>query len=64
MSDNIAVLAGYTKEINADCAEYNMDLLVQPDADFDGTFRAWDMHEQEFIRVNGWLWTISETAQH
>ena len=64
MTDNVAVLDGYTREVNADCIEHNLDLLIKPDTDLDGTFRAWDMHGQEFIRVNGWLFTFEETATH
>ena len=35
-----------------------MALLVKPGTDFDTRFKAWDRDEQEFIRVNGWLFTI------
>jgi len=66
MSDNIAVLDGFTREIYAHCSNGLNDLylMVQPNADLDGTFRAWDMDGQEFIRVNGWLFTIEEIATH
>jgi hypothetical protein len=58
MTDNVATLQGYTKEIWAECPEYESDFLVRPDADLDDTFRAWDMHLQEFTRIKGWLWII------
>lgn len=59
MSDNVAVLEGYTKELMAECDECALPILVKPDADLDGTFKAWDMDNQEFIRINGWLWTFN-----
>lgn len=58
MSDNIAVLDGYTQEVHAFADAIELYLLVQPGTDTDGTFRAWDMDAQEFIRVNGWLFNI------
>jgi hypothetical protein len=61
MGDNNAVLQGFTVEVEA-TNDYGLTLflLVKPDTDFDGTFKAWDMDEQEFIRVNGWLFTVEE----
>ena len=57
MTDNVAVLNGYTVEINAACDRYDLALLVKPDVDLDGLFKAWDMDEQEYIMVSGWLFT-------
>lgn len=60
MSDNAAILEGFTVEVTA---EYQLDtlyLLVRPDTDYDSRFKAWDMDGQEYIRVNGWPATISE----
>lgn len=59
MSDNAAILDGYTREVIASCIEHDLYLLVKPDADLSGTFKAWDTDNQEFIRVNGWLYSIS-----
>ena len=61
MSDNVAVLEGYTREVVASNAQYDLFLLVKPDADFEGTFRAWDTDNQEFIRINGWLFAVEDT---
>ena len=59
MSDNIAVLDGYTQEVHAFAGEgLELYLLVKPDTDFDGHFRAWDMDAQEFITVTGWMFNI------
>lgn len=60
MSDNIAILDGYTREVIATSAEYDLYLLVQPSVNFDDTFRAWDTDEQEYIRVNGWLFDFED----
>lgn len=58
MSDNVAVLAGYTEEYEAHCTDYDLFLLVKPGTELDDTFTAWDIEAQEFIRVNGWLWSF------
>ena len=60
MSDNAAVLAGFTKEVQASSDSMDLFLLIQPDADLDGSFKAWDMDCQEWIMVNGWLFSIEE----
>lgn len=60
MTDNVAVLDGYTREVFATTGAIDLYLLIKPDADLDGTFRAWDMDEQEFVRVNGWLFIIED----
>lgn len=58
MSDNTAILAGYTKELIAECASYDLHIFVKPDTDLDTSFRAYDADECEFIRMDGWLWTF------
>jgi len=60
MTDNIAVLDGYTKEISGEYKGQSFFLLVQPDAQLDGSFRAWCMDLQEYVRVNGWLAEFNE----
>jgi hypothetical protein len=62
MTDNVAVLQQFTEEVIASGGGYELYLLVKPDTDFDSTFRAWDMDEQEFIQVNGWLFTIERNS--
>jgi hypothetical protein len=51
MSDNVAVLEGFTKEVHLG----NLFLLVKQNTDLKGTFKAWNMDKQEFVYVNGWL---------
>lgn len=58
MTDNVAVLDGYTEAIAAYSSTVDLYLLIKPGTELDGTFRAWDTDEQEFIRVNGWLFTF------
>jgi hypothetical protein len=64
MSDNVAVLDGYTLEVVAESSDglHDLYLLVKPGTDFDDTFRAWDTDNQEFISVNGWLYSVSVTS--
>lgn len=60
MTDNIATLSGYTKEIHGYSDQCELFLLVKPDTDLDDSFKAWDMDEQEFIRVHGWLFLFED----
>jgi len=60
MTDNIAVLEGFTTEVYGEYAAQALHLLVKPETDLSGTFKAWDMDCQEFIRVNGWLADFNE----
>ena len=53
-----AVSRGLTREVIAEGDTMTLSLLVAPDTDFDDAFEAWDMDEQEFIRVHGWLFII------
>lgn len=55
MSDNTAILAGFTREVIAYGPSCDLHLFVRPSTDFDDTFKAYDADECEFIRVNGWL---------
>lgn len=60
MTDNIAVLEGFTKELIGSSDSYDLHILVKPHADLDGNFKAWCCDEQEFIYVRGWLFTFEE----
>ena len=60
MTDNVAILEGYTDAIVASSWSCELYLLVKPDTDFDSSFKAWDTIEQEFILVNGWNFTFEE----
>jgi len=58
MSDNTAILAGYTREILGDSGmDYTLHLFVKPDVDLDGEFKAYDADECEWLRVSGWSFT-------
>jgi hypothetical protein len=57
MTDNVAILDGYTKEVYMEGGGFDLNLLVKPDTDLDGPFKAWDMGEQAYIKVNGWNFT-------
>jgi len=62
MSYNVAVMAGFTVEVIATCSEHELYLLVRPDTDFESTFKAWDTDNQEWIKVNGWLYGVAITT--
>jgi len=64
MHDNIleraAMLSGFTKLITASSAAYDLTLLVRESADLDGSFKAFCTDENEYITVNGWLFSIDD----
>jgi hypothetical protein len=74
MSDNVAVLEGYTKEVwgryvrpcgmqtlvSGDYTKKQRPFLVKPGTDFTDHFRAWDMDSQEFMSLIGSCWDISD----
>jgi hypothetical protein len=50
----------FTQEItlSSDCLDLN--LLIREGTDLDDTFKAWCLDEKEFIKVNGWMFSIVE----
>ena len=58
MSDNTAILAGYTVEYLASGGDYEIHVFAKPDADLDGCVRVYDADECEFIILNGWMWSF------
>lgn len=63
MTDNIATFEGFTFELMAEGGDYLLHLLVKPDTDLDGSYKAWDCDEQEFLRVNGWLFSATPVTE-
>lgn len=63
MTDNVATLAGFTREIFGTSDGPDLHLLVHPETDLDDRFRAWCCDEQEFIRVNGWLFIFEDVEE-
>lgn len=59
-TDNAAVMQGFTKPIMVDCDIASFAALVKPDTDFDGSFKAFNTDDQEWLTVNGWLCLIEE----
>jgi hypothetical protein len=51
---------GYTRPVFATGDGYDLELWVKPDVDLDGTFRAYDEDEDEWVKVNGWLFVIED----
>lgn len=54
MSDNTAILAGFTKEIEFSLGPHDMHCFIHPDAEIDDRFKAYDADACEWIMVNGW----------
>lgn len=58
MTDNAAILEGYTDEWMANNGFVTFPILVKPGTDLRFEFRAWDMDNQEFIRLAGQMCTF------
>ncbi len=55
MTDNVAMLAGYTRNVLIEGDYSSFQALVRPDQDFDDAFRCYDTDSQEWLVVSGWL---------
>ena len=64
MTDNIAILDGFTEEWVAECPDTSLFILVKPGTDLDGRFKAWDMDMQEYLWINGWLFTFEKPTEN
>lgn len=54
MSDNEAILNGWTRELMCSDGRGNeIHILVDPDIDLDTRFRAWECDNQEIVVING-----------
>lgn len=62
MTDNVAVLDGYTDEYMATGVAREFPILVKPGTIMSGIFRAWDMDAQEYVMIRGWEWRF--TREH
>jgi len=49
---------GFTERYEADCAAFNLTILIRPGTDLDDTFTAFDPECCEYVRISGWLWTL------
>jgi hypothetical protein len=58
--DNVAVLAGFTREVLADAGSVSLHLFIDPATDMDSRFKAWDADACEWIRVDGWLFSFED----
>jgi hypothetical protein len=50
--------AGYTRAVIADSTHHTLELLIEPEADLDDTFLAFDRGANEMLHVHGWNFTI------
>lgn len=51
--------AGYTRAVVADSTHHTLELLIEPDADLDFIFLAFDRSENEMLHIHGWNFTIA-----
>lgn len=51
-----AMAKGYTQQVMLTLGcYYHFKALVRPTTDLDGTFRCFDVDQNEWLLVNGWL---------
>lgn len=63
MTDNVAVLDGYTEQYMANAPMFDMFIFVKPGTDFDSSFKAWNSDMQEYITIHGWLWDFEKIEE-
>lgn len=54
--------AGYTRAVVAESTYHTLELLIEPEADLDDTFLAFDRCANEMLHVHGWNFTIEPDA--
>ena len=61
-TDNMAYFMGYVQEYIATSIDGSCDIhvSVKKGVDLDGYVRCFDHDNQEFITLNGWMWSFSE----
>lgn len=64
MTDKDAILQGYAEEYVAECDECVFCILAKPEDDFDDIVKVWDMDNQEFIYLKGWLFSFEIVKRH
>ena len=62
MTDNVAILDGFTRQVQATSDQYDLLLLVKPGTDLTCGFKAWDCDNQEYILVNGWNFIFEDVS--
>ena len=65
MSDNYAIMKGYTEPMVLEAVDHSHTLyvLAKPDADLDGRFCVWDTDEQEWLCLNGWQYNVAARGE-
>lgn len=50
-----AIAKGYTVEYYAEGGCESLHVMVKPDTNLDGSFKAYCLDTDEIIRINGWM---------
>ena len=64
MSDNTAILAGFTREVMFHGLGCERHLFIPPAADVSDCFAAYDADECRFVKIAGWLGTVQDLASY
>lgn len=60
VSKEQAILAGFTDAYLISSGMLDFEVWVKPNTDFDTKFLAYDWEEQEYLWINGWLFTFDK----
>lgn len=61
-TDNGAAIAGFTNQYMAECDGHDLHISVKPETDMDGRFKAFCHDTQEYINLQGWLFSFEPIA--
>jgi hypothetical protein len=53
MTDNVATLDGFTKEILIETKDQVIFAMIKPDTKFTGKYLAWDTDAQDYVKIEG-----------
>lgn len=56
-------MAGFTRHVIASSDQHEFACLVKPDADLDDVVKVFNTDDQEWLRLNGWLFTFGDAEQ-
>lgn len=62
MTDNVAILQGFTDEYMACSGDVELHILVRPGTDLDSLFEAWDCDMEKMVKLSGWLFEYEVIA--
>lgn len=57
-----AIAKGFTRPVYIDFGSMDVEALIRPETDLDGRFKAFDIANNEWLNINGWLATVEDVS--